>query len=299
MMRYCILGATGYIGNYLYNRMKEDGKNVIGSSRNQKFPYFLFDIQRDDYCPKEFIAYHGIKVVIICFAQTKIDLCKEDYANAYQINVVGTVELIKKLENDGCKVIVFSSDNVFGDNRGDYTEQDDLSPINYYGAMKAELEMKIRQYYPQTLVLRLPKVVGMGLEESNLLNFYLDSLKNQKNVYAIKDSKISIVCVEDLYQIILAACQLDLSGLYQVCYEKSYSRTELANIFFSMLGVEKCVYEQELKDFNFKENRPIKMNMINEKIRNVTQYSFQSYEDIVKLFISINKDEITKIYKMK
>lgn len=294
-MRYCILGATGYIGNYLYRRMKEDSINVIGSSRSPLSFYFTFDVLKGDNCPKEFLEYQGAKVVIICFAQAKIDLCKTDYDHSYQINVTGTLKLIEKLKNNGCKVIVFSSDNVFGDNRGDYTEQDEVSPINHYGAMKAELETKIQQHDPETLILRLPKVVGIESDPSNLLTGYLSNLSKPGPDYAIKDSKMSIVSLEDIYQIIRSSCELNLDGLYQLCYEKNYSRADLANIFYSMIGAKKQVTEKSLDDFHFKDNRPVIMNMKNDKIKDATGHLFESYEKVVHQFIKINKNEIEKI----
>lgn len=297
--RYCILGATGYIGSYLYDRMKDDGLHVIGSSRVPQTSYFKFNVQDEDYCPQEFLEDKRKKIVIICFAQAKIDQCRLDYDNAYEINVSGTLELIHKLSNDGCKVIAFSSDNVFGDNRGNYTEQDVLSPVNQYGAMKAELERRIQRNYPETLVFRLPKVIGTEMRTPNLLAEYLVKMERGEIHYAIKDSKMSVVSLEDLYQIIIRACGLDLSGLYQVSSDKSYSRADLANIFFAMLGLEEEVVEKEVKEFHFRDNRPRRMNMINDKIASATGYQFQDYESMVSVFIKRNRDQISEIIRKR
>ena len=297
--RYCILGATGYIGSYLYDRMKDDGLDVIGSSRVPQTSYFKFNVQDGDYCPQEFLEDKRKKIVIICFAEAKIDQCRLDYDNAYEINVSGTLKLIHKLSNDRCKVIVFSSDNVFGDNKGNYTEQDDLSPVNQYGAMKAELERRIQQDYPETLVLRLPKVVGTEMSKSNLLVDYLSKMQQGETIYAIKDSRMSVVSLEDLYQTIIRACELNLSGLYQVCSDKSYSRAELASIFSSKIGIKVEIIEKEIEEFGFRDIRPKRINMVNDKITNEMRYCFQDYESIVEDFIKKNGNEISTIISQR
>ena len=34
-MQYVVFGATGYIGSYLFERLQNDGCNVIGTSRRE------------------------------------------------------------------------------------------------------------------------------------------------------------------------------------------------------------------------------------------------------------------------
>lgn len=275
--RCLIFGAAGYVGNYLYSRFRADKYDVVGFSRGTEEYGVRFDLLTFDP-HKSPLRIQADDLAIIAIAQSNIDRCWLEYEDAYKVNVIKTKELVKYLCGQGARVILFSSDSVFGDNRGNYTETDPVSPINKYGEMKAELERFAREEYPGVCVFRLPKVYGLGREDKNFLHSLYTAVQNAEPIRCIKGSRMSLISQEDIYQACVLADRLNLMGLYNLAEDDCYSRKDLAQIFVSALEVEKTIVEIPVTEFNFADKRPCVINMNNGKFINDANYRFHDYK---------------------
>lgn len=287
-MQYFILGSTGYIGSYLYKRLKSDGYNVIGTSRRAVDNELIYyDIQSSDIDSLLKKAdTNENKVAIVCIAKSNINLCHENYEDAYDINVVKTKKLMNKLSDNGFHIIYFSSDNVFDGECGNYVEGSPTCPINKYGMMKAEMEQYILKNIPNMCILRIPKVVSILSDKQNVLTEWVERIQIH-NICCIKGNIISFVCIEDLYQVCLIIAKKMMRGLYNIAGDQAYSRAELAKIFYEKLQVSDDVYIQEcgVEYFHFKDNRPLNISMSNLKFKTETGYQFMSMYTVIDRFI--------------
>lgn len=300
-MQYFILGSTGYIGSYLYKRLKNDGYNVIGTSRRAVDDELIYyDIQSSSIERLlEKADKKESKVAIICIAESNINRCYENYEEAYDINVIKTKKLIKQLSENGFHVIYFSSDNVFDGEGSDYTENSQTHPINKYGMMKAEMEQYIMKYIPQICIFRIPKVVSIYREKQNVFTEWLEQIQTH-NIRCIKGNIISFVCIEDLYQVCLIAAKNMMQGLYNIAGDQAYSRAQLAEMFYKELRISDVdIQECKVEEFYFKDHRPLNTSMSNIKFRSETGYQFMSMFAAIEDFIrniekTINLDIIHK-----
>jgi len=76
--------------------------------------------------------------VVNTAAITNVDLCEEERELAYKTNAlaVGYIgEICKDLKIPLCHI---STDYVFDGRRGNYIEEDEVNPVNYYGWTKAQ-----------------------------------------------------------------------------------------------------------------------------------------------------------------
>lgn len=279
-----IFGATGYIGNYLYARFKSGKYDVAGFSRGTDEYGAKFDLTAFN-ADKSSLRIQADDLAIVTIAQCNIDRCRLEYEEAYNVNVTRTKELVKYLCGEGARVILFSSDNVFGDDRGNYTEADPVSPINKYGEMKAELEQFALEECPKVCVFRLPKVYGLGQEDNNFLRSLYKAVQDDGPIRCIKGSRMSVISQEDVYQACVLAERLNLKGLYNLAEDDCYSRKDLARIFVSALGIEKPIVEIPVTEFNFVDKRPCVMNMNNGKFKKATNYRFHDYKANVRKYI--------------
>ncbi|MEY8332174.1 sugar nucleotide-binding protein [Lachnospiraceae bacterium 47-T17] len=295
-MQFVILGATGYIGSYLYRRLKKDGYNVVGTSHRtmDDSELLYYDIKSNDIDPLlKKTDKEEEKIVIVCIAESNINMCNENYSKAYDINVNKTKRLIYKLSKQGFHVIFFSSDNVFDGENGNYVEESLTNPINKYGMMKAEMEQYMLQNLPEACILRIPKVISMRKEKQNIFTEWLNLVETGRN-RCIKGNRISLICLEDLYQVCLIVAKKKMFGLYNIAGDESYSRTELAMMFYEKLGVQDIdVQECDIEEFNFKDNRPLNISMINMKFKNETGYQFISMEEAIQQFVNNLKQDTT------
>lgn len=66
--------------------------------------------------------------------------CEQNKHKAIDVNIGGTINLTKILLSTQCKLVYISSEYVFKGDKGNYSVNDKLDPINVYGKTKASAE---------------------------------------------------------------------------------------------------------------------------------------------------------------
>lgn len=286
-MQYLVLGASGYVGNYLYNRIMMDGLEVIGTGNEHKGGHTLksFNMLRDSVINITNLLTDEERTAIICIARANIDQCAVEYELSRQINVTYMKKLIGELVRQKFHVIYFSTDNVFDGVKGNYTEQDQTNAINQYGKMKEEMEHFLAEQYPEVCIFRMPRVVGAEKEKNNMLTD-LESKLEGKKVKCIKNNRMSIIAKEDIYRACKIASERKLQGIYNLSSGEVYSRKELAEIFFNAMRAENMeIVEIELEEFGFKDNRPLDIGLNNNKFKEELDYEFITYEKLIGQYL--------------
>lgn len=287
-MKFFVFGATGYIGSYLYRRLKSDGYSTVGTSRHAGNGELCFyDIKSsniDDFLINA--DRNEKKTAIICIAETNINRCYEYHDEAYDINVVKAKKLIHILLENGFHVIYFSSDNVFDGVNGNYTEESQTNPINEYGLMKAQMERYLLRFEPEVCILRISKVVSMNREKQNIFTEWMEQIETGC-ICCIKGNHLSFVCIEDIYQVCLIAAEKRMHGLYNIVGDQAYSRAGLAEEFYRKLGVTDIdIRECDLQEFAFKDKRPLNISMSNQKFKSETGFQFMKMDDVIDKFLN-------------
>ncbi len=288
-MKYLILGANGYVGGYLYNRMKMEGLEVTGTGHciaAEGLVYF-------DAC-KESVSDIAKKITgeektaILCIAQSNIDRCKTEYESSRRVNVETAKEMVGTLAEENYHVIYFSTDNVFDGMKGNYSEKDTTNAINEYGKMKEEMEHFLRDKYPEVCIFRLPKVLSAEREIKNMLADW-EQRRFDNEIRCIKGMRMSVVAKDDLYQACLIAAERKMQGIYHLSSGEIYSRKELAAIFFERLGVGgRNIVELDINEFGFQDKRPLDIGLDNSKFRKETGFCFKTYAAMVEQYLEKN-----------
>lgn len=286
-MQYVVFGADGYIGSYIYGQLKKDGFCAVGTTRRQsetKCDLIYYDIQKRDINQILPTVCETEKVAIICIAESNIDRCYENYGYAYEINVNATKRLIHQLSENDFYIIYFSSDNVFNGESGNYTEESLRCPVNKYGMMKAEMEQYLLEKIPKVCILRISKVLSTYRTKQNAFTEWEEGV-NEGKVWCIRGNRLNFVCIDDVYRACLLAAENRLTGLYDVVGDETYSRAELAEMFYEKMNVKMNICECDVGDFPFKDNRPLNLSMCNQKFKNETGYQFTNINDVIEKFI--------------
>ncbi len=200
-MNIAISGSSGFIGSNLTNFLsKYKNINLIIISRNS--PLDGNSHSYDDF----FSGNIDKKIdVFIHLASPNYDYCKDD--SLRNGVVVLTENILKNLENYGCKkFIYFSSCKVYGESSMDniiYSESSKLNPISDYAKAKAEAETVVSDFSIEKnigfLIYRLPFVYGNGMK-SNLKT--LLKIINQSIPFILikgkSSPKKSFVCIDNI-----------------------------------------------------------------------------------------------------
>ncbi len=168
-MSILITGGAGFIGSHTCLKLLERGKNIIildsfinsklsvidrikkycknkSINIDNKIKLFQGDI-RDKKVLKDVFDYgklnNSLVEQVIHFAGLKSISDSIKFPSEYwDVNVNGSINLFKFMNEYNCKKIVFSSSaTVYGNsNKGLFNENDKINPLNPYAATKVEIE---------------------------------------------------------------------------------------------------------------------------------------------------------------
>lgn len=112
--------------------------------------------------------------------------------------------------------------------------------------------------------------------------------RETENIRCIRGNRMSFVCINDIYYACLLAAERRLTGLYNICGDKSYSRAELAKKFCDKMGdTGTKICEYDIEEFSFKDKRPLNLEMSNKKFKDATGYQFISIDEVIKQYFNM------------
>jgi len=272
--RHLILGGSGVIGRQLYRRLgKEDA--IATYCRNEIVGGRKFCPLRDEVL--DFLNDQPqLKFGIILFAETSIESCAADYANAHLLNVIATRNIIDALVASDVIPVFISSDMVFDGTRGGYTETDRQAPIVSYGRMKFEIEQYLQSLTKSHLIVRLSKVVSGSIAIKTEFSNWQAALENQSIIRCAMDQKFSPIDIFDAVEGIVTLLQLGKRGLYNLGGPRALSRAELLEIFIGEAREYQGVIAPQIeycsiRDFKeFAELRPYDTSLNSDKFNAAT-----------------------------
>ena len=269
-----IVGASGYIGNSLFNRFKKENFDVIGTYfRNKKPGLFYLDLESPDL-NKFSLNMKNIRYMIIAAAaNASIDNTKKYWDYSYYINVVKTKILIDFCFKHGITPIYLSSDGVFDGTKGYYSEEDKRNPINCYGKIRYEVENYIINSGMPYLILRMGRVFGTELEDGTLITGMLKTLRENKSSVCAIDHIFTPMNIEYLFSFVKASIENRYHGIFHLASLKATSKYKIAKAiqkFFKLKGIN--IIPCEIDSLNLLEKRPKRIDLNISKYKKLTGY---------------------------
>jgi dTDP-4-dehydrorhamnose reductase len=186
-----ITGATGTLGQAFARICEQRGLAYHLLSRTQ------LDIAAEDSVARALDRYepwaliNAAGYVRVDDAEANVSVCRRE-------NVTGPVRLARACASRNLPLVTFSSDLVFAGTKTDpYVESDATSPLNVYGASKAEAEQRVLAAFPGALVIRTSAFFGPW-DCHNFVYDVLNKLANGRMISAAADISISPTYVPDL-----------------------------------------------------------------------------------------------------
>jgi dTDP-4-dehydrorhamnose reductase len=288
MIRIIVIGATGFIGSHTYKFAKSLAMtDVIGTSRKRTKGLLKFDMKDDitKALPKRFMGQRRT-YAIICSAVRGMDDCKTNPEGTRKVNVIETIQLIKRLADNGIKPLFISTSSVFDGRKGNYTEDNKPNPVCEYGRQKREVETYILKNHPEAMIIRLDKIIGDDPDEKHLLTEWDNQIKLRQPIKVLKNQYFSATNVDDVARALVLVCLFDLSGLYHFCNPEAVTRKDLAKLFVKLSGRRTKINELDYKELGLKDKRPLRTNMIITKfMTTVVEFKFTKNEETIKKYL--------------
>lgn len=225
------------------------------------------------------------KIIIHTSAITNSSFCAEHQNAAWEINVKGTENIVLAAEQVKARLIYISTDLVFKGDKSFYSEEDNPTPLCYYGKTKLEGEKIVSSLSSNYCIARTSLIYGWSLNSSKCFTeIMISNLKNGKEVRLFMDEYRTPIYIKNLCEILLdLAKREDLQGVYHICGSQRLSRFEFGLKLSDIFGFTKeFIIPISVNEFSSKDERPKDCSMRNEKARSVLKTKFWSIEEGLK-----------------
>ena len=189
-----VTGGSGQIGSELKLISSIIGINFLFPNSNEFNLFVTEDIM--SYCNK-------IKpdLIINLGAYTDVDNAEVEQEKASLINHHAVSQLGKYSLENNIGLIHFSTDYVFGNNKGPHKYNDLKSPINHYGLTKDFSENDLVRINPNSLTIRLASVFSD--KGKNFVKTMTNLILDSKDINVVSDQKISLTYAGDAASLII------------------------------------------------------------------------------------------------
>ena len=241
---YLIAGGDSLIGSALSDYWAKENIPFHASTRQEEkvtndCP--LIDLDN----PDSFQRLNNYQSAVICAAITDMAVCENNPIKTRMVNVTGTVELIKRLAQNGTHYVFISTNQVFDGQHPIQKPNLKRKPLNKYGFQKAEVEIFIERL-ENTCILRLTKVISPELP---LLKNWLAILSKGEPISAFIDMTLSPISLNQVIKKIDLLVRKRASGIFQLSGRNDISYYEYAKVFAKENGFSsKLVKTDSCKD---------------------------------------------------
>ncbi len=288
-MKVLITGANGFVGYYVTKLLLEKGYQVIATgrgdcrlpfSKEHLFSYYQMDFT-DAVSVKQVFEKTEPDAVIHSGAVSKPDECELNKEKAWNINVQGTINLLREAENLKSFFLFVSTDFVFDGEKGMYREEDIPLPVNYYGETKLAAEKKVLAYPYFWSIVRTVLVYGKPLTgRDNLLTIVKNKLEKGEEYSVVNDQVRTPTYVVDLAQGIFSVIEKKAEGIFHISGEDVTTPYEMACKTAVLLGLNVgLIKEVTASSFSQPAMRPPKTGFNIQKAKSVLGYHPVSFDE--------------------
>jgi dTDP-4-dehydrorhamnose reductase len=289
-VKFLVVGGSGFLGRHLRAEAARQGFAAHGTTTRPNPPPGLvrFDLAEDrpitDAVPASFFADGGPVWVVVCACVTPMDRCRTEWDYAYRVNVANTTRLIDDACRLGARVVFTSTSYVFDGSLGYYPEDWPHSPASAYGEHKSAVDRHVARNHPDSLVVRLDKIVGDDPAERHPFSEWWEAARTGRPVVCIANQVMSPTLVGDLARGIVTACRLGLRGVYNLTGPEFFPRDHLARHFFRIVGVPAEVVARPQAAFGFADPRPQNTYLDSTRFTAATGMRFTTMSEVMRRF---------------
>jgi dTDP-4-dehydrorhamnose reductase len=272
-----VTGANGLLGQAICNYLLKKKFSIIptgrGSARNTHFNslYINLDVT-SKYTWNKILDLYKPSVIVNAAAMTNVDECEKNNELSLSTNSLSISNYLGYMKKHKTHFIQISTDFVFDGKKGSYIEDDQCSPLNFYGFTKLEAEKYIIKNHSNYTILRTSLIYGNNVLDNNLFMWVKQKMKNNHKLNIVDDQYRTPTYVNDLASVVLQCIEEEKHGIYHI------SSGERLSIFDIVCNIaESCSFNSSL----------IKQITSNE-LKQIAQRPMDSSLDITKAIEQLN-----------
>ncbi len=284
MQTVLLFGARGYLGSFISKHSKDYPYKMVISARTREHLVNGADIYPCDLLDKSSLSICldrvNPDVIINAAAQALPDEAEKDQKYASDANITIVENLVRECLKRNTKLIHLSTDYVFNGKKGNYSEEDETDPINFYGQTKLKAERIIQKSKIDYLILRTSVLYGLRYEHQrmNLFHSIYEPLSKKQSVELPTDQIGTPTLVEDMARCILELVPSTEKGIFHAAGPDQISRYEfglmLAHVFdFKTDWVKPVINKTQLAI------RPKNSSLNSDKIKSIISFRFRGVRE--------------------
>lgn len=257
-MKILVTGYSGQLGYDVVNFGKTLGFEMLGTSSNE------LDI-RDERAVHLLIETVNPDAIIHCAAYTAVDNAEVDRETCHEVNVNGTRYLVEAAKKNGSKFMFISTDYVFnGEGTEPFKEQDNASPLGYYGLTKLMAEKTVVDQIDNYYIVRISWV--FGINGKNFVKTMLKLSDSYKEINVVSDQIGSPTYTVDLSKLLIDMIQTNRFGIYHATNEGYCSWADFAEEIFHQKKLNVKVNRITSEFYRTTAKRPINSRLDKENL---------------------------------
>lgn len=257
-MKVLVTGYTGQLGYDVVKAGIQAGYDMIGIGSTD------LDITDKESVSNFILSIHP-DVVVHCAAYTAVDKAEDDRETCYKVNVEGTANLVNAAKKCNAKFVYISTDYVFdGTGTLEFTEEDNVQPIGYYGLTKEQGETIVRTAISNHYIVRISWVFGVN--GNNFVKTMLKLAESRDFLNVVGDQYGSPTYTHDVAILIINMIQTDRYGTYHATNEGICSWAEFAQEIFHQSNKKVTVNAIPTYEYPTKADRPLNSRLSKEKL---------------------------------
>ena len=232
MKRVLITGASGFVGCRLAKAMS-GAYDLLTPTHSE------FDITSPKVV-QQYIEHNRPETIVHLAALSNTGYCEEHPEESYKVNVLGVENLARTAAMYDCKLVFFSSDQVYNGNleAGLLNESLPVAPENHYGRHKLMAEERALQLCPDCVALRATWMYdarreGMYTHNNFVLNIKEALRQGTPLRFATREYR-GITWVDEVVRNMPHAMELP-GGVYNFGAENTLNTYETALAYLNLL----------------------------------------------------------------
>lgn len=259
MARFMVTGGAGFIGSHISELLAREGHDVVifdnfSTGRQSNLASFMHKVGvvtgdiRDSGALDD--AMRGVEYVVHHAAEVSAIKSVEDPEYVDEVNVVGTLKVLKSAKDNGVKRLILASSSALYGDTGKTRQSETLvpSPISPYGATKICGEHYCGVYNAiygvETVCLRYFNVFGPRQNPKSqyaaVIPKFIDRLIAGQNLHIYGDGEQTrdFVYVKDVARANYIACFSERASgqAFNIAGGRPVSVNELAEILMAVTG---------------------------------------------------------------
>jgi dTDP-4-dehydrorhamnose reductase len=260
-MKVLVIGASGFIGSYLFRAFDAQGTSFSGKSG-----YIQLDIRKSAKC-NEVIRDSAADMVINASGIANVDACEINRKEALEVNGIAVGHIARSSYGIGAYFVQLSTDYVFDGRKGNYAESDKPNPINNYGRTKLIGDKNALKFNGLVLRISSPYGINYAQNKDSFASFVIKKLRSKEEIKIASDQVTTPTYTKEIRNAIMKLSKANAKGIFHLGSRDALSRYDFALKTSKKFNLDsRYITDIKIKELKFKAKRPINTSLKSKKI---------------------------------